>query len=295
MKILLSGGSGLIGTAFSKYVHQHDPHSEIINLSRRDIPSSTEVKQIVDLDLITPKTHFDAIINLNGAGIADSRWTEKRKALLFGSRIDQTKQLIESLNSRGIRCKTWINASAVGYYGDQGDKLVTEKTRANHDFSHQLCSAWEEAANNASVISDRVSIVRLGPVLSPDGGFLEKMRLPFKLGLGTILGSGKQYLPWIHIDDVNAALDHIIKSDHVHGPINLSAPAPVSNDVFSRSFAKSLHRPLLLRTPSIVLKIMLGEMSELLLGGQNAVPEKLLESNFQFKYADIESALGSLN
>jgi uncharacterized protein (TIGR01777 family) len=294
MRILLSGGSGLIGSALIHDYIQSNATHEIWIHTRFPKSNAGMVRYISSASDIPEHTHFDTIINLNGAGIADARWTTRRKKILLDSRVLHTAQLVNDLRSRNIRTQLWINASAVGYYGNQEQNEVNESCIPADDFSHQLCKQWEETARKAEILSTRLCILRLGVVLSREGGFIKKMGLPFKFGLGTTLGSGSQFISWIHIDDVVAVINHIINDQHANGVFNTTAPQPVTNAEFSKTLARQLGRPLFLNAPSWCLNLALGEMSQLLLEGQRAIPERLLESGFQFKYSAIESALDSV-
>jgi uncharacterized protein (TIGR01777 family) len=291
MRVLLSGGTGLIGSAIVAEMLRFDSTLEIWIFSRTAHASTTAIRYICSIEEIPTHTKFGLIINLNGAGIADKRWTKKRKQTLRQSRILHTKNLVGALRERHIRTELWLNASAVGYYGDHGQDPVTENTVANYDFAHALCKEWEHASSEAKPLSERHCILRLGLVLSPQGGFLAKITPPFKLGLGAILGDGNQFMPWVHIDDVVSAVLFLHKNKELTGAFNITAPQPVSNDTFSRILAKSLRRPLILRTPSWLLKLLLGEMSVLLTGGQRAIPERLVSSGFTFKHPKLEDAL----
>ena len=184
-----------------------------------------------------------------------------------------------------------VSGSAVGFYGDQGATTVTEDTSPNDEFTHRLCRDWENAAKPLADDGVRVCFSRTGVVAGPDGGFLERMILPFKLGLGGRLGSGKQFMPWVHRDDVVGALIWMMENPSASGPFNVVSPNPATNAEFTRSLGKVLHRPTLFPAPAPVLKIALGEMARLLLTGQKAVPEKLINQGFQFRYPDLEPAL----
>lgn len=184
-----------------------------------------------------------------------------------------------------------VSGSAVGFYGDQGAATVTEDTNPNDEFTHRLCRDWENAAKPLADDGVRVCFSRTGVVAGPGGGFLERMILPFKLGLGGRLGSGTQYMPWIHRDDVVGALIWMMENPNASGPFNVVSPNPATNAEFTRTLGKVLHRPTLFPAPGPVLKVALGEMARLLLTGQKAIPERLTQEKFEFRYPDLEQAL----
>jgi uncharacterized protein (TIGR01777 family) len=233
---------------------------------------------------------FDVIINLAGAPIFGSLWTSARKKILRASRIELTEQLVTYIAQSTIKPSLLISGSAIGYYGNQGDTVLTEQSAPVTDFSHELCADWEAIAKQAQSQGVRVCIIRTGLVLGP-GGLLQGMLLPFKLGLGGRLGNGKQWMSWIHRQDwINIALA-MINDASMQGVYNATAPNPVTNVEFTAALARCLKRPALLPLPGWLLKTGLGEMSQLLLGSQRVVPERLLEKGFKFDYNDLDSAL----
>lgn len=293
---LITGGTGLIGSALCKALLSQD--NKIIVLSRN--PSSVaercgkDVTAVASLDEIHTETRIDVVINLAGEPIADKRWTTKRKQQLTDSRVAFTKNLVEWLIRRKYKPECLISGSAVGWYGDQGEKILNEQCQYNDEFTHQLCDAWEQQALRAGQLGIRVGILRTGLVLSPDGGFLSKIRLPFQLGLGGKLGTGQQYMPWIHIDDMVELIQYLVDNEQLKGIFNACSPSPVSNAEFTKALAQQLHRPAWFGVPSFVLKLMLGEMSRLLLTGQRAIPTKLAVNGFKFDYTELELALANV-
>jgi uncharacterized protein (TIGR01777 family) len=238
----------------------------------------------------------DAIINLAGAPIADRPWTHKRKALLWSSRITLTETLLAWLESRAQKPQVLISGSAVGWYGDGGERELTEDSPpVNEDFASQLCIAWEETAQRAEALGIRVILIRTGLVLSAEGGFLSRLLLPFKLGLGGRIGNGRQWMPWIHINDQIALIDFLLHRNEASGPYNACAPKPVRNREFAKTLGAVLHRPAILPMPTLALKVGLGELSLLLLGGQRATPVRLLEAGFTFQFTDLRAALDDLS
>jgi uncharacterized protein (TIGR01777 family) len=237
----------------------------------------------------------DVVINLAGEAIADKRWTRSQKVKICQSRWQLTHQLTDLINQADAPPSLFISGSAIGIYGSQNEQPIDEKfTDFHEEFTHTVCHQWEQEALSASSNKTRVALLRTGIVLAKNGGAIGKMLLPFKLGLGGMIGNGKQVMSWIHIDDMVEAILHIKDNIDIEGPVNLTAPNAVSNHVFSGALAKQLNRPCLLTTPKWVLKILLGEMSELLINGQNIVPAKLVSSKFTFKHPTIEQALNDL-
>jgi len=236
------------------------------------------------------------VINLAGAPIADRPWTAARRNLLWASRVTLTEQLLTWLGTREQRPHVLISGSAVGWYGDGGERELTEASPpVREDFASQLCIAWEETAQRSQAQGIRVVLVRTGLVLASDGGFLSRLRVPFKLGLGGPLGNGRQWMPWVHIDDQVALIDFLLQHNDASGPYNACAPEPVRNREFAKRLGRALHRPALLPVPALLLKAGLGEMSTLLLGGQRARPVRLLAAGFTFRFNDLQSALDNLS
>lgn len=290
--ILITGGTGFIGQLLC---HQLQSEGRTLTvLSRRDDAEVQRlcgrVQVIHTLSQVPQLAAVDAVINLAGEGIAEKRWTQNRKQQLWDSRVAFTDELIDQLRRCNALPDVLISGSAVGYYGDQGGRDVTETTTPNDEFTHQLCAAWEASANQL-VNDTRVCLSRTGLVVGRDGGFLQQMLPLFKLGLGGRLGNGKQYMPWIHRYDMVQGLIHLLDSPQLSGAFNLTAPEPVSNAEFSQALGQALGRPARLPAPAPALKLMLGEMGRLLLTGQKARPERLLESGFRFQYPRIDQAL----
>lgn len=292
MNILLTGGTGLIGSALIEACFKQDPEAHSFTvLTRKPRPLRAGVIYVRDLSDIPLETQFDAVINLAGEPIADAHWTNSRKEKLIASRVDTTQKLINFLAMLEHTPSVLISGSAVGWYGDQGDTEVNEDTNPQQEFTHELCRLWEEAALAAENFGMRVCLLRTGLVLSPKGGFLKRMLLPFKLGLGGKMGKGKHYMPWVHIDDLLAQILFLIHHANCFGAFNATAPKPVTNSAFTRELGKLLRRPTLLPMPAWFVELVFGEMSRLLLTGQNALPEKFISAGFTFKYADLENAL----
>jgi uncharacterized protein (TIGR01777 family) len=234
----------------------------------------------------------DAIVHLAGESIVGKRWTPARKAALVDSRLLPTRSLVAAIEQIAARPRLLVSASAVGYYGPHGDEPVTEDTRAGRDFLATLCVEWENAALGAESLGTRVVTIRTGLVLGPGGGALRPMLLPFRLGLGGPLGDGTQYWPWIHLDDWVGLVSFLLGQSSVSGPVNVTAPTPQTNLVFSQTLARVLRRPCLIGTPGFALRLAMGEVADaLVLSGQRALPSRALAMGFSFAYDDLETAL----
>lgn len=296
MRILITGGSGFVGQALCRRLHE-DGHRVLVT-SRHpsevlsQLPSGTEVRRWASDFVDLPP---EAVINLAGEPIAAKRWSEARKKDLLASRLETTRDVValcEQLQaSRGQAPRVLVSASAMGYYGDQGECDVSEDTPPHDEFAHRLCRDWEAAAMKAAQFGTRVAILRLGLVLERDGGMLGKMLPPFRMGLGGRLGDGRQYMPWIHRQDLIEMILMLLNRDDLAGPFNGSAPHPVTNVAFTRVLAKQLGKPALLPIPATALKVGLGEMSALLLGGVKMLPQRFQDAGFTFRYSTLEEAL----
>lgn len=292
-RILITGGTGFIGKELCPRLLERG--DQLTVLSRQPGESVRalcgRVEAVNDLESLRSGPGFDAVINLAGEGIADKRWSASRKQDLRDSRILLTAKLVEIIKTWEESPTVLVSGSAVGFYGDQGASPVTENTAPHDEFTHRLCSDWEKAAMELEDGNTRVCLSRTGVVAGPGGGFLQRMLLPFRLGLGGRLGSGKQYMPWVHRTDVVNALIWMVDTESARGPYNVVSPNPVTNAEFTRTLGRVLHRPTPFPAPAPVLKLALGEMSRLLLTGQNARPAKLTEEGFGFRFEDLEAAL----
>ena len=274
MHILLTGGTGLIGRQLCRHWLGQGHRLTVWSRQPGNVAKicGAQVRGIARLEDLGQEP-VDAIINLAGAPIAARPWTHKRKALLWSSRISLTETLLAWLESRDQKPQVLISGSAVGWYGDGGERELTEQSPpVIDDFASQLCIAWEETAQRAEALGIRVILVRTGLVLSAEGGFLSRLLLPFKLGLGGPIGNGRQWMPWIHIDDQIALIDFLVHRNEASGPYNACAPKPVRNREFAEALGGVLHRPVFMPMPAFALKVGLGELSLLLLGGQRATP-----------------------
>lgn len=292
---LITGATGLIGQALCQRLLNNG--ETVFALTRNGHKArktlGPQVHCAESAESLPIESHIDVVINLAGTPIVAKRWTDSRKLKLIQSRVDYTQDLIQQLAKRPTLPHSFISGSAVGWYGDQGDTLLTENSDFKPAFTHELCDQWEKAALTAESFGMRVAIIRTGLVIAPKGGFLDKMLLPFKIGLGGSISDGQQYMPWIHIDDICRLFLFLAENGSYSGVFNGSAPHPVTNQQFSEALAKTLHRPALFRIPACVLKASMGEMAGLLLGGQRAIPKKAQATGFEFLYTDIQKALSN--
>ena len=296
MHILLTGGTGLIGRALCAHWTEQGHRLTVWSRQPGKVAAlcGADVRGIARLEELGEEP-LDAVINLAGAPIADRPWSSKRKALLWASRIGLSEQLLAWLQAREQRPALLLSGSAVGWYGNGGERELDESAQpVTEDFAAQLCGAWEETALRAEALGIRVVLLRTGLVLSADGGMLKRLLLPFRLGVGGRLGDGRQWMPWIHIADQIALIDFLLQHADARGPYNVCAPIPARNAEFTRALGQALSRPTLLPAPAFVLRAALGEMSELLLGGQRALPRRLLEAGFSFRFTHLDVALVDL-
>ncbi|HEY7790584.1 MAG TPA: TIGR01777 family oxidoreductase [Vicinamibacterales bacterium] len=298
MKIIVAGGTGLLGGPLCATLAAEGHH--VVVLTRQATPAAPDRADVVRWrpdggvgDWASGLHDADAVINLTGESLAGGRWTAARKQRLRDSRLLPTRSLVAAIRSSARPPDVLLNASAIGYYGDRGDELVTESTPAGDDFAARLCVDWEVEATAAASDSTRVALIRTAPVLARDGGLLAQMALPFKLFVGGPMGSGHQYLPWIHLDDWVRLVQWMLESD-VTGAVNACAPAPVTNAAFSRALGGALGRPSWLRAPAPAIRLALGEMATMVLAGQRAMPAKAIERDVPFKYGNLDEALRSI-
>jgi uncharacterized protein (TIGR01777 family) len=293
MKILVSGSSGLIGTAATTAL-KSDGHN-VVHLVR---PGKTANPGDIQWDPMRATVDVaglegvDVMIHLSGAGIADGRWTEERKQLIRSSRIDTTRVLVDSLSRLKQKPRVLIVASAIGYYGSRGDEILTEASTTGTDFLALVCRDWEAEASRAAEKGIRTVMLRTGVVLSGKGGALPKMLTPFKLGVGGRLGCGQQWMSWIAIEDVVGIIRYAIANEQVSGPVNVVAPNPVRNEEFTRLLAGMLHRPAIFPAPAFVLRLAMGEMADVvLLSSDRVKPDRMLAAGYKFRFEILEPAL----
>ncbi|AGI25982.1 putative sugar nucleotide epimerase [Pseudomonas sp. ATCC 13867] len=296
MHILLTGGTGLIGRRLCRQWSAAGHRLTVLSRQPQRVAAlcGETVRGIADFQDYGDGP-LDAVVNLAGEPIADKPWSAKRKALLWGSRVGLTERLVAWLETRSQRPSVLINGSAVGWYGDAGERPLEENSAAaGEDFASELCLAWEQIAREAEALGVRVVLVRTGLVLAPEGGFLKRLLPPFRMGLGGQLGDGRQWMSWIHIEDQIALIDFLLQRADTEGPYNACAPQPVRNRDFTRELGRALHRPAVLGVPGFALRLMLGELSVLLLGGQRVVPRRLLDAGFTFRFTELPDALADV-
>lgn len=293
MRILVSGSTGLIGSGLVSELSAAG--HEVVRLVRGD-PAERE-REIrwdpaagqIDRESLNG---LDAAVHLAGENIAAGRWTAAQKARIRDSRVNGTRLLCEALAECEDRPRVLVCASAIGYYGDRGDEVLDETSPSGEGFLAEVCRQWEAAADPAREKGIRVVHLRTGVVLSGEGGALQKMLTPFKLGVGGVVGSGTQYWSWVARDDVAGAIHHAITHEELSGPVNATAPHPVTNREFTKTLGRVLHRPTIFPMPAFAAKLMLGEMAdELLLASTRVLPRRLQDSGFEFRHPELEEAL----
>jgi hypothetical protein len=292
MKILISGSHGLVGTAFIKSL-ETDGH-EIFRLVRHYPNSEAEIEWSPDRYSIQLARieGFDAVVNLAGESIAEGRWSDEKKRRIRESRVKGTKLLGDALANLAKPPKTFICASAIGYYGNRGDETLTESSTPGDDFLADVCVEWEKATTLATEKGIRVVNARFGVILDAHGGALAKMLPPFRMGIGGKIGSGKQWMSWIALDDVVGALKFALANETLKGPVNFVAPNPVTNAEFTKTLGKVLSRPTLFAIPAFGVRLAFGEMADaLLLSSQRVEPERLKTTGYEFQYSQLQTAL----
>jgi uncharacterized protein len=299
MKILITGSTGLVGSALSRDLVRAG-HT-VCRLVRPGTPSEGASPGFnVNWNPATGElggaaVGADAVVNLAGASIADRRWTPARKELIRASRIDSLVALVTALAKMSARPRVLVSASATGYYGNRGDETLTEASEPGNDFLSVTARDWEAEAIKAEALGIRVVRARFGVILSKHGGALPQMMRPFRFGAGGKLGSGKQWMSWVTLDDTVAILRLALENANVAGPINVVSPQPVTNAEFTKTLAAAMHRPALFTAPAFALRLILGEMADaLLLSSQRALPAQLQKLNYHFQHPDLSSALAAI-
>ncbi len=296
MHIFITGGTGLIGSALCKSLVEKGNELTILtrNIQKaKHLLPFDGVHFIEQLAEIKPDSLFDAVINLAGAPIAKP-WTANYRQIILQSRVKLTESLVSVLQTLNKPPAVLVSGSAIGYYGPQDDHPLNESSPFANSFSHDLCQAWENAANEAVKTGIRVVNLRTGIVLAKKGGALAKMRLPFSLGLGGPIGNGQQWMSWVHLEDMINIVQYCLQ-ENIQGPVNATAPNPVTNQTFAHIYAKVLHRPAILPMPAWFLRLIMGQMAEeLLITGQNVVPAKLTQAGFPFAFTTLEDALNDV-
>jgi uncharacterized protein (TIGR01777 family) len=301
MRIFLTGGTGLVGSRLTRKLR--DRGDDVVLLTRRSngsLPHDANIRIVTGDpsqpgDWMSAIHECDGVVNLVGEGIFNHRWNDSFKETMRKSRIESTRNVVTALEASPRRAdgspKVLVSASAIGVYGPHGDEELTETSAAGEDYLARVCVEWEEAARKAESAGVRVVIMRIGVVLDSKGGALSKMLMPFKLFVGGPVGDGRQVMSWIHHDDLVGEILFALDNDKVAGPMNATAPTPVSNKVFSNALGRVLHRPALVPTPAFALRLALGEVADVVTKGQRVLPKKATEMGYQFKYTNIDAAL----
>ena len=295
MRVLVSGSSGLIGSALLRSLA--GAGDSVVRLVRRT-PATDEVR--LDPAVDPPFTRagedqdFDAVVHLAGESIS-GRWTTAKKTRIRDSRVQGTRMLASALGRSIRRPRVMVCASAIGFYGNRGDEVLQEESASGSDFLAEVCRQWEAAPEPAVRVGIRVVSLRFGVVLSPRGGALARMLPPFRMGAGGRIGSGRQWMSWIALDDAVGIVQHALASESLRGPVNTVAPRPITNAEFARTFGAALHRPAILPLPAFMVRLMFGEMGEaLLLSSQRVDCGKLLASGYRFRHSELKPALEAL-
>jgi uncharacterized protein len=292
MNILITGASGLVGSALIPALATAG--HQVSRLVRSQPRGEAEIQwdPMTGIRDLARLEGMDAVIHLAGENIAAGRWTAEQKARIRNSRVQGTQTLCQALTQLALPPKVLISASAMGYYGDRGAEVLHEESAPGRGFLPEICIAWEAATQPAEKSGIRVVLLRIGIVLSPTGGPLAKMLLPFKFGLGGVIGSGQQYMSWIALDDLTSAIVHTLTTEALRGPVNCAAPNPVTNSEFTKTLGSVLVRPTFFPVPAFALRLVLGEMADdLLLSGTRLEPKRLLETQFRFRHPQLEGAL----
>ncbi len=296
-KIIITGGTGFIGSYLCNELLKRGHFISIVTRSpeERSEEQSKNLRYIGwDHDLSETMEQADVVYNLVGESLFGKRWTDSIKKAIYNSRIQSTKRLVEAMEEAGSKPDLFVSASAVGIYGDSGDTLLDESSPTGDDFLAEVCRDWEEESQKAADLGVRVVNPRLGIVLETDGGFLRIMKLPFLFFVGGPIGDGKQYVPWIHMDDLCRALIYLMENDDLTGPCNVCSPQPETMNQVASAMGNVLNRPSFFRVPEFVMKLVLGEAAQPTLSSLNVQPKVLQISGFEFQYEDLEEALADI-
>lgn len=297
MNLLIAGASGLIGRPLVKILLEQNHNLTVLTRSERE--SKPNLRYVVwnpadEKNVLHEVDGADGVINLAGESIAGRRWSKNQKEKILTSRVNATQILAHSIQRARKKPAVFINASAIGFYGAHGNETVTEETAAGKGFLADVCKAWEAHAIRVRDFGVRVVRLRTGIVLAKEGGALKMMLPPFQMGLGGWLGDGNQWMPWVHLEDVVRLILFCLENSKVEGAMNATSPQPVTNKAFSMVLAQVLRRPCVMPVPALALKLLLGEMSDLLLEGARVVPKRAGELRFAFKFPDLRNALETI-
>ncbi|MGD1840255.1 MAG: TIGR01777 family oxidoreductase [Thermonemataceae bacterium] len=297
-KVLITGATGLIGQRLSQILRDEDYQVAYLSRTKSIIPKIPVYKWDIKQQEMEPEAlkKADHIIHLAGAGVADKKWTEERKNEILKSRTRSTQLLFNALAEKGYQPKSFVSASAIGIYGtDTGDTLLTEESPKGDDFLAEVTKKWEEAVQGIASLGIRTVKLRIGIVLSDQGGALPKIAQPIRFGVGAPIGSGKQYLSWIHIDDLCRMFMAGLENEQMEGVYNAVGPAPVTNEQLTKATASVLRKPLILpKVPAFTLKMTMGEMASIVLGGNKVSNEKIVQTGFTYQFPELKPALENL-
>jgi len=292
MKVLITGASGFIGSALQRLLRENG--HDLLLVSRSEPRDASWVQWSVE-DGFTDPTKLegiDAVIHLAGESISGLRWTDEKKKAIRNSRVLGTRNIVDTISELERRPSVLIAASAVGFYGDRGDEILTEKSKSGKTFLADVCREWEAESRRAEDSGVRTVLLRTGLVMSKEGGALGTMLLPFKMGLGGVIGDGKQWMSWISLDDHIRVITTALENENIRGAVNSVSPEPVTNEEFTKIMGEVLYRPTFIPVPEFAVHLMLGEMGEeLLLNSERAVPKRLTDLGFEFKFPDLKKAI----
>jgi len=292
MKVLITGASGLIGTALQKSLK--DKGYEMLLASRKEAKDSRHIQWDAEKGFSEPEKleGIDAVVHLAGESVFGLSWSDAKKKAIRDSRVHGTRSVVAAISKLKDRPKVLVAASAIGFYGDRGDEEMTESSAAGDTFLAEVSKEWESEARRAEDAGIRTVLLRTGIILSKDGGALGTMLLPFKLGVGGVVGSGKQWMSWISIDDHIRVINYAIENENVRGAVNSVSPHPVTNQEFTKTLGEVLYRPTILPLPAFAVSIVFGEMGdELLLSSMRVLPKRLEDASFEFEYPDLKAAI----
>lgn len=293
MRALVTGATGFVGRRLLEFLEEPVVLSRDAERAKRSLGAGVRVFAWDPLRESAPAAAFagiDTVFHLAGDPVAEGRWNDEKRRRIRESRTIGTANLVRGISASATKPTTLVSASAIGYYGSRGDETLDESASAGSDFLAQVCIEWEREAAAAEAHGIRAAMARIGIVLG-DGGALKKMLLPFKLGLGGRLGAGKQWMSWVHVDDVVGMLLHAAKDESVRGPFNCVGPKPVTNAEFTKAVGRAVRRPTIFPVPPFALKLAVGDFAEVLLASQRCVPKKMLAAGYTFKYATVDAAM----
>ncbi len=292
MKVLITGASGLVGTELQKSFTQKG--YEMLLASRKEPTDERHIQWSIEEGFSEPAKleGIDAVVHLAGENVSGFRWTDEKKKAIRDSRVLGTRNVVDAISKLKNKPKVFVASSAIGFYGERGDEEVTESSAAGDNFLAGVCKEWEAESRRAEDAGIRTVLLRTGIVLSKDGGALGTMLLPFKLGVGGVVGSGKQWMSWISMDDEIAVINYVIENENIRGAVNSASPHPVTNHEFTKTLGEVLYRPTFLPLPEFAVSMVFGEMGDaLLLASTKVMPKRLEDAGFEFKYPDLKTAI----